>query len=107
PDDLGAWRSAWLARSAKQNEVDGALFASSGWLGLEVPEELDGAGATFAEVAVILEEVGRGASGGPSLGTVVLGVCTLLALAPTPDRDELLRAVANGGTTVAVALPTG
>ena len=38
------------------------LLARSGWLGLEVPPALDGAGATFAEVAVVLEEMGRAAA---------------------------------------------
>ena len=40
-----------LARSAQQHDVDWKLFASSGWLGLEAPEELDGAGATFGDVS--------------------------------------------------------
>jgi len=106
-DELRSVGRDLLARSAQQHDVDWKLLASSGWLGLEVPEELDGAGATFAEVAVIIEEMGRAATGGAYLGTVVLGVGTLLAVAPAPDRDELLRAVANGATTVAVALPTG
>ncbi len=87
--------------------VDWPSFAESGWLGLEVPEELDGAGATFAEVAVILREMGRAATLSPYLGTAVLGVGTLRALRAYAGRDELLRAAAAGLVRIAVALPTG
>jgi alkylation response protein AidB-like acyl-CoA dehydrogenase len=91
----------------KASAPDWRLLADAGWLGLEVPEALGGAGATFAEVAVILEEMGRAATSGPYLGTVVLGVGALRLLASTPGRDELLRDVASGDRRLAVALPTG
>ena len=71
------------------------VLAASGWTGLEVPEDLDGAGATFAETAVVLREMGRAATQSPYLGAV-LGVGTLLALRPRAERDELLRHVAAG-----------
>ena len=83
------------------------LLADAGWLGLEVPEALDGAGATLAEVAVVLEEMGRAATIAPYLGTTVLGVGTLNLLTPNPGRDALLRLVAAGDRKLAVALPTG
>ena len=38
---------------AKDRTVTGGVV-DAGWIGLEVPEALGGAGATFAEVAVIL-----------------------------------------------------
>ncbi|HKY13277.1 MAG TPA: acyl-CoA dehydrogenase family protein [Microthrixaceae bacterium] len=78
-------------------------LADAGWLGLEVPEALGGAGATFAEVAVILEEMGRFASPGPYVSTAVLGVGTLALVAPRPARDALLGRIATGETRVAVA----
>jgi alkylation response protein AidB-like acyl-CoA dehydrogenase len=77
-------------------------MAAAGWPGLEVPEALGGAGATFAETAVVLEELGRAASPSPFLGTV-LGVGALLAVAPTPERDDLLARVAAGDVTPALA----
>ncbi|HEY8527643.1 MAG TPA: acyl-CoA dehydrogenase family protein [Acidimicrobiales bacterium] len=82
-------------------------LADAGWLGLELPEELGGAGATFAEVAVVLEEMGRAATPGPYLGTAVLGAGALALLAPNPDAEALGRLVATGERTLAVALPTG
>ena len=84
-----------------------SLLAELGWLGLEGPEALGGAGAGLAEVAVVVEELGRAAAAGPYLGGVVLGVGTLNGLAPGDGRDELLRQVVAGRTTVAVALVDG
>ena len=88
-------------------DLDWPLAASLGWLGLEVPEALGGSGATFAEVAVVGEELGRAAAAGPFLGTAVLGVGALAALEPGDDRDGLLAGIAAGDEVVAVAVPTG
>ncbi|OHV39384.1 acyl-CoA dehydrogenase [Pseudofrankia sp. EUN1h] len=88
-------------------EVDWALLAEAGWLGLEVPDELDGAGVTVAETAVVCQELGRAAARAPYLGTAVLGVGALLALEPADGRDDLLRALAGDAPRLAVALPTG
>jgi alkylation response protein AidB-like acyl-CoA dehydrogenase len=83
------------------------LLASSGWLGLEVPSALDGAEATFAEVAVIAEELGRAAACTPYLGSTVLGTGTLCELAPSPDRDALLRRAAAGDEMPVAVLADG
>ena len=88
-------------------DLDWPLAASLGWLGLEVPEALGGSGATFAEVAVVGEELGRAAAASPFLGTAVLGVGALSALEPGDDRDDLLAGIAAGDEVVAVAVPTG
>jgi alkylation response protein AidB-like acyl-CoA dehydrogenase len=83
------------------------LLASSGWLGLEVPSALDGADATFAEVAVIAEELGRAAACTPYLGSTVLGTGALCELAPSPDRDALLRRAAAGDAKPVAVLADG
>jgi alkylation response protein AidB-like acyl-CoA dehydrogenase len=113
-DELRAVARDLLARAATDDAhdagpepVDWSLMARSGWLGLEVPERLDGSGATFAEVGVILEEMGRAASSSPYLGTVVLGVGALGLVVPTPGSDDLLRRIAVGDLEVAVALTDG
>jgi alkylation response protein AidB-like acyl-CoA dehydrogenase len=98
-DDL---RSVARDLLGKNPAPDVGVMADAGWLGLEVPEALGGAGATFAETVVILEELGRVTASTPFLGTV-LGVGALLAVAPGPERDDLLRRVAAGETTLAVA----
>lgn len=87
-------------------EVERRVMAESGWLGLEVAEALDGSGATFAEVAVVLQEMGRAAAASDYLGSVVLGVGALNALEPGAEAESLLRAIASGESRVAVALPS-
>lgn len=77
-------------------------MAEVGWLGLEVPEDLGGSGATFAETAVVLEELGRAATASPLLGTT-LGVAAALAVEPNSQRDTLLADIASGAARVAVA----
>jgi alkylation response protein AidB-like acyl-CoA dehydrogenase len=70
-------------------------MVAAGWTGLEVPEALDGSGATSAETAVVLEELGRACAATPFLGTVLAAVAL--------GDDELAREAANG-TRFAVAL---
>ncbi|CAN5695988.1 acyl-CoA dehydrogenase family protein [soil metagenome] len=80
------------------------MLAQAGWTGLEIPDELGGAGASFRETAVILEEVGRAAARTGYLGGAGLSVGVLMALHPSDLRDELLGAIAEGQSTVAAVL---
>jgi alkylation response protein AidB-like acyl-CoA dehydrogenase len=89
---------------AKDRTVDWSSLVDAGWVGLEIREEFGGAGATFAEVAVICEEMGRAASANSYLGGAVLAVGTLKALQPSDTRDRLLADVASGASRLAVAL---
>jgi alkylation response protein AidB-like acyl-CoA dehydrogenase len=89
---------------AKDRSVDWPSLVDAGWVGLEVPEQFGGAGATFAEVAVICEEMGRAASANSYLGSAVLAVGTLKALQPSAVRDQMLIDVASGAVRTAVAL---
>jgi alkylation response protein AidB-like acyl-CoA dehydrogenase len=88
---------------AKDPAVDWAVLADAGWIGLEVAEDLGGAGATFREVAIVCEEIGRAASANSYLGSAVLAVGVLNALQPSDVRDQLLGDVASGAVRVAVA----
>jgi len=87
---------------AKDRTVDWSSVVDAGWVGLEVPEQFGGAGATFAEVAVICEEMGRAASANSYLGSAVLAVGALNALQPSQTRDRLLADVASGSARIAV-----
>jgi alkylation response protein AidB-like acyl-CoA dehydrogenase len=89
---------------AKDRAVDWPAIVDAGWVGLEVPERLGGAGVTFAEVAVICEEMGRAASANSYLGSAVLAIGTLNALHPSDTRDRLLAGAASGSIRVAIAL---
>ncbi len=89
---------------AKDRKVNWPTLVDAGWVGLEVPEQFGGAGVTFAEVAVICEEMGRAASANSYLGSAVLAIGALKALQPSDTRDQLLADVASGAVRVAVAL---
>ena len=83
--------------------LDAGRVAEAGWFGLEVPEALDGAGAGFAETAIVIEEMGRAAARTPYLGAV-LAVEALNLLEPGPGRDRLLRETASGAVLPVLAL---
>lgn len=89
---------------AKDRSVEWSTLVDAGWVGLEVPEEFGGAGASFAETAVVCEELGRAASATSFLGGAVLAVGALNTLQPSATRDELLADIATGAARVAVAL---
>src|SRR6476661_5305811 len=89
---------------AKDRAVEWQALVDAGWVGLEVPDEFGGAGATFAEVAVICEEMGRAASRASYLGSAVLAVGTLNALQASETRDRILADVASGAIRLAVAV---
>jgi alkylation response protein AidB-like acyl-CoA dehydrogenase len=89
---------------AKDRNVDWPTLVDAGWVGLEVPEEFGGAGVTFAEVAVICEEMGRAASTNSYLGSAVLAIGALKAMQPSDTRDQLLTDAATGAVRLAVAL---
>jgi len=96
-----------LGKAGAGAAADWRSVAEAGWLGLEAPDELDGADATFAEVAVILRETGRAAASGPYPTAAVLGVGSLNLLEPGPGRDGLLRETVSGAVVPAVALEGG
>jgi alkylation response protein AidB-like acyl-CoA dehydrogenase len=77
------------------DEVQWRQVADAGWAGLEVPEELGGAGASFVETAIVLEELGRAATRSRYLGHV-LAVGALTALSPSASRDALLERIGAG-----------
>lgn len=95
-----------LVTGGEPAAADWSQLAQAGWLGLDVPEQHGGAGASLAEVAVVLEELGRAATASPVLGAV-LAVGALCLVEPSPTRDGLLARIAAGDVTAAVALPTG
>ncbi|WP_046317027.1 acyl-CoA dehydrogenase family protein [Mycobacterium sp. UM_Kg1] len=100
-DELRAVAADLLARD---RVVDWTTMAGAGWLGLEVAEALGGAGASFAEVAVICQELGRAAAQTPFLGSAVLTVGVLNSLQASTAGNTLLADVAAGRTQVATVI---
>jgi alkylation response protein AidB-like acyl-CoA dehydrogenase len=74
-----------------------------GWLGLHLPEAVGGSGYGLAELAVVLQELGRAVAPGPFLPTVTASA--VIARAGSDDQQrELLPGLAGGTTTAAVGL---
>jgi alkylation response protein AidB-like acyl-CoA dehydrogenase len=102
-DELRSVAAEVLAKEAS-GAVPWAVLAQTGWTGLEVSDDLGGAGAGFRETAVIMEEIGRAAGRTGYLGGPGLSVGVLTVLQAGDLRDELLRGIAEGGRTVAAVL---
>lgn len=85
---------------------DWTLVTRAGWPGLEIAETLGGAEVSFAETAVVAEELGRASARSSHLG-VSLGIGALLALSPDTARDDALSAAAEGTELPVAVLSTG
>ena len=83
--DIGLWK---------------AIAGDLGCAGLLVPEEQDGAGASFREVATVAEELGRAVAPVPFLGSAVAATTALL----TTGDDAALPELARGDVTAALAV---
>src|ERR1700733_3027278 len=88
-------------------ETDWAVWEQAGsqlgLQGLAVPEEYGGAGFSFAEQAIVLEELGAALYSGPYLASGVLAVTALLASSDEAARRDLLPGVASGEVIATVA----
>jgi alkylation response protein AidB-like acyl-CoA dehydrogenase len=105
--DLLAARAPWpdvLARAESAEPYDPALWPALardlGVAGLAVPEAAGGHGASWREVAVVAEELGRSVAATPFLGSAVLAT----AAAMCAEGGSLLAGLAAGTTTAALAV---
>lgn len=85
------------------DEAFWAEIAEMGWQAMAIPEEYGGAGFTFQELGIILEEMGRRVSPGPFFSTVVLGANALLLGGTEEQKRRLLPSVAAGEHRLAFA----
>ena len=67
-----------------------------GLQGIAIPEEYGGAGFSFAEQAIVLEELGAALYGGPYLASAVLAATALLASADESAKKAYLPGLASG-----------
>jgi alkylation response protein AidB-like acyl-CoA dehydrogenase len=88
---------------AGQGESLWNAFAELGLLGIEIGEECGGAAGSFADLAVVLEAMGRHLVVEPFVSTVVLGAGLIAGGASCKTRASLLRAIAEGRLKVALA----
>jgi alkylation response protein AidB-like acyl-CoA dehydrogenase len=74
-----------------------------GLQGIAIPSGYGGAGFTFAEQAIVLEEFGAALYGGPYLASAVLAATALLASPDEGARRGLLPDIASGETVATLA----
>ncbi|TWG02767.1 alkylation response protein AidB-like acyl-CoA dehydrogenase [Streptomyces brevispora] len=111
----------WLARAVPPGEIRKLLdadepaatgarpaywdgLAEQGLLGIHLPEECGGGGGGLLDLAVVLEEAGRAALPGPCLASTL---ASAVLHASAPDASALVRDLATGRRTGAVALGPG
>ncbi len=85
------------------------LSQELGLPGVHVPEAYGGQGLGFAELGIVLEEMGRALLCAPYFSSVVLAANAILNAGSESQKQELLPGIAAGETlaTLAVAEPKG
>jgi alkylation response protein AidB-like acyl-CoA dehydrogenase len=78
-------------------------MADLGWMGLVFPGEYGGSDASFFDLAILLEEMGRACALGPFLSTVVGGLA-LLEMSFQKKKQKLLAGLARGEIILALAM---
>jgi alkylation response protein AidB-like acyl-CoA dehydrogenase len=71
--------------------------------GIAIPEEYGGSGFSFAEQAIVLEELGAALYTGPYLASAVLAATALLASPDEAARRDFLPGIASGQTVATLA----
>jgi alkylation response protein AidB-like acyl-CoA dehydrogenase len=101
-----------LARTESIETYDEALWQAVagdlGCAGLLIPERAGGAGASYREACSAAEALGAAVAPVPFLGSSVVATAALLSAAsdwPDGTADGLLRRMADGGVTAALAVP--
>ncbi|HEY6796980.1 MAG TPA: acyl-CoA dehydrogenase family protein [Kineosporiaceae bacterium] len=95
-------------RAATESEAgfDRALWArlcgEIGVAGLAIPEEYGGAGAGWAELFIVMTELGRSLAPSPMLGSGVLAAHAVLRGADEAARRRLLPGIADGSRVAAL-----
>ncbi len=79
-------------------------MAELGWMGLLFKEDYGGSGASFMDVAVILEEMGRCLLPSPFFSTVILGGLTIVEGGDEYLQKRFLEKIAAGNLIMTLAL---
>ncbi len=84
-------------------------MADQGWTAMHIPETYGGAGFSFAETVILLQEMGRSLAPVPYLSSAVLAAEAILRAGSEDQKSRWLPAIAAGEAiaTLAVAEPVG
>ena len=78
-------------------------MAELGWQGLIIPEEYGGAGFTFLDLVVLLEEMGRALVPGPFVPTVAQAGRAIITAGNKAQKKRFLPAIASGDMILTLA----
>ena len=93
--------------SGYDTDVWRQLSDELGLTAVHIPETFGGQGFSFAELAIIAEEMGRSLFCGPYFSSTVLGATAIMETASTAQKEELLPAIAAGERLAALAVAEG
>ncbi len=79
-------------------------LASAGLTGINLPEDVGGAGLGFIEAALIVEAAGRSAAYVPAIETIATGASAIAEFGTDAQRQRWLPGVVAGDTVVTTAL---
>jgi alkylation response protein AidB-like acyl-CoA dehydrogenase len=79
-------------------------IAELGWLGLLIPAQYGGGGASLTDAAALYEEFGRGPLPGPFFSSGVLSALTVLEAGDAEQRRRILPEIAAGRQIFTVAI---
>jgi alkylation response protein AidB-like acyl-CoA dehydrogenase len=96
-------RKTFLAKLGAKDDPIWTQFAELGWLGATLPEKHGGLGGSNADLALLMEQFGRGLVTSPFVPTVVLGATALRLAGTDAQKSGILAGVAEGRTKLALA----
>ena len=103
-DDSPVERFRKLRESERGWETEAwARMGEMGWLGVAFPEAQGGFGGRFVDLALILEQLGRGLVPEPMIPSVVLGGGLVSKLGTQAQLDAFLAPMIEGRTSLALA----
>ncbi len=81
-----------------------AKMAEMGWMGMRIPESYGGLELGLLDLAVVMEEMGRGVIPGPFFSTVLLAAETLMTAGKEEQKAKYLPGIAAGEIKGTLAL---
>ena len=75
-----------------------------GWMGINLPEEYEGAGGAFLDLCILCEEIGRACLVDPFFSTVAVAAPIILEAGSSEQKQNLLPKVASGDLMLTLAL---
>ncbi len=79
-------------------------LATTGWLGILIPEQYGGEGGSFTDAGVLFEELGRGPVPGPHLTSAVLSALAILEGGTEEQKRDWLPRIASGDMRLVPAI---